>query len=393
MRKILFLLLFSIFQQPTKAEIIQLLDLPLSDGTHYTYSVNAEEKCSFAGVHEIITPKLKRKKGNILIENLNYFQRKLNLNISSVEFSPQRIIFSLTNATNISYEFRIEKPDCLLKKSIHVSNKTYVLDEVKIEYSSALVSPVVKKVIFTNHQGSNKNEDLLLYPWALRGQISSYELNLGPALSVHTNIRLNDQNKFQKNNPVVEPIPAFFFRYGPLFLNKNGLGSLVYHTGEFSVLINGLIEGEPYKGISLDERVTSTFWGGILKYDFFEFIFYKDFFKNKGSQLKLNFAPEYYIGLDWKLTPQVFIQSWSSSYVDYYFGVTAKESSSSGLRTFQGEQTLNYGTMFEAVHFIGNWSLVTSLGLKHYGKEVYSSPTVVRQDEVRFIASVLYKFF
>ncbi len=390
MAKLIALWALLFFPALTFAEVLKLLELPLYGGTTYTYSVNAAKKCSFEGVDKIFTPDLKVSDGKTIGDKIIILQRELNLGIYQSEIQPNFISFSLVNSKNIKFQFFLDKPECILRKRIVINKKEYVLDEINIEYSSALRTPVLKRVEIKD---KTHNEDLFLYPWALRGQLSAYELNVGPAMNLHSNIRWNNTDTFQRGDPVVEPVPAFFFRYGPVFLNKNGLGSLLYSSGELSLLGMGILEGEPYTSPGLNDRPKGIFLGGILKYNFLELTYYRDFFHNKGLNFKVNLAPEYYVNLDWKLSPQVFVQYWNHDYVDYYFGVHRDEVVTGGLRFYEGNSTMNYGTMFEVLHFIGKWTFVVDVGLKMYGKEVYASPTVVKQNEVRFITSILYKFF
>jgi hypothetical protein len=270
-----------------------------------------------------------------------------------------------------------------------VEETTVPLKEIKIEYSNVLVTPVIKKITITNN---DNYADLFLYPWALKGQISTYELSLGPTFNIHSNIRKSNLNRFEKSDPIIEPIPAFLFRYGTIFLNKDGLGSLLFHKNTFNLLGFGILEGEPYSTTGLHERKKGFFLGGIAKYHMAELIFYKDFFKNKGASMKLNLAPEYFPKLDWKIIPQMYVQYWDRDYVDYYFGVRPDEVTSER-KAFIGKFTFNYGTMIEAMHFVDKWTFVLDVGIKFYGTEVYTSPTVVRSNELRFITGILYKFF
>jgi outer membrane protein len=372
-----------------KAEIVELLSLPMNDGTGFLYSINQKEKCSMSGVNTIMTTELKLgHKDGALIENINLIQRKLNLAIETKDFNDDRATFSIKGATNIKFEFSYNK-NCELVKKVHYNNKTSLFDEVNIEYGNTLNSPVIKKMTII---GGGNYLNIFIYPWALRGQIATYELNAGPALNIHSNIRANNLKTFEKTDPVIEPIPVFFFRYGTIFLNKNGLGSLVFHQDDLNILVMGLLEGEPYQTQGLAERKKGFFVGSIFKYNALELIYYNDFFKDKGYNFKINIAPDFYYNSNWKFCPQVFIQYWDNKYVDYYFGVKPEEASNT-FRSYQGTHTLNYGTMFEAMHYIDKWTFISTIGIKHYGKEVYSSPTVTKSNEIRFISSVLYKFF
>lgn len=396
MLKVILIALFIFFPPFAFAEDVTLFSIPLGDGSHFDYKVDVKNKCTFEGVTEITYPSFEQsKKINFFLDKLSFFQKKLNLEIDKKEITPERITFSVKGARNIYYEFFYKKEDensldCKLVRVLHFNNKSYNMEKIVVDYTTILKSPVVKKVTIKNDQ--DENHDLNLYPWQLRGQMSAYELNVGPAINIHTNIRLNNLDKYQKTNPTVEPIPAFFFRYGPFFINKNGLGSLLYNSGDFSVLGMGLIEGEPYRALGLYAREEGVFIGSIIKYNFAELTYYNDFLKNKGYTLKLNLAPEFIYRLSWKFTPQLYLQYWNKSYVDYYFGIKPEEATSQW-KPYQGHSTFNYGGMMEINHFVERWTFAISTGVKIYGKEVYASPTVTRQKELRFIATVMYKVF
>lgn len=384
---------FALFLMPTVTfgEAFTLLKIPLNDGSHFEYVVDLKEKCSFRGVIEIKMPQLELPAGkDSLADKIGQIQKEFNLDIEESEITNESITFSIKAAENMAFEFYFKKSNCELVKVLHVNNKNFNMKAIEIDYNTFLKSPFPKKITIISNKSAI--EDLYLYPWALRGQMSLYELNVGPALNIHTNIRVNNTNRFEKNNPVVEPIPGFFFRYGPIFLNKNGLGSLLYNAGDFSIIGMGILEGEPYRGLGLQERNQGLYLGTIFKYNLAELTYYNDFFKDKGYNLKLNIAPEFYYRLSWKFTPHTFIQYWDNRYVDYFFGVKPEETASSGMRRYQGTHTLNYGTKLEVMHFKGKWTFLNELTLKFYGKEVYSSPTVSEKKEVRFITSVLYKF-
>lgn len=389
---LLHLLLF----KTTTAWPLDLINIPYGEEEKLTYSISPKNSCDFEGIEKIEAPRFFIKhEGSFVVNTLNYFQQKLNLNIDKEEITKERIFFSLTGATNIYFEFfyKKEKNKCKLVRVIHIDDMSYNLDQIDIEisYKSSLKAYVLEKIIIRDKEHAEK--DLALYPWSLRGQMSVYEFNIGPAINIHSNIRVKDRNKYNKNNPVIEPIPAFFFRYGPFFLNKNGLGSLVFNKGDLSVIAMGLLEGEPYRPPNINEREKGVFLGSILKYNFLEFTFYRDFFENKGQNLKLNLAPEYLFRMNWKFSPQLFFQFWDNKYMNYYFGVTNDEASRALIPAYQPKNTFNSGFMFELTHYAGKWTFLVSTGAKLYGKEVYKSPTVNKEVEGRFIFSILYKVF
>lgn len=378
--RLLFLFLFC-YSTNSNAEKLNLLVLPLSDGTSLIYSVEIKKPCSFEGVHQVNTTKLKLgNKDNWLIENLNFLQNRINFKIIELNLNEDFIEFSISGATNLKFKFLLEKENkCRLKKILNFNDSNYSLDEITIDYSSTFFSPVINKIIIKNN-GMDKN--LLLYPWALQGMISTYELNAGLAVKTYSNIRKSPKVLNRNSNIKVELLPAFIFRYGPIFLSKDGIGSLLFNTGEFSFLAMAIIEGEPYEAADFNQRKQGIYLGSMVKFNLLELIFYNDFFKEKGYNLKLNLAPEFYFNTDLKFKPQVFIQYWDKKYVDYYFGLSPNKLN----------QAVNYGTVFEIMHFKGRWTYLLNLGVKFYGREVSSSPSVVRANEIQLVTSLLYKF-
>ena len=396
LRKLITVSLFLLFTGNLQAEIIKLLEIPYDENSLYIYTINQKKKCSFAGVTEIIVPSFEEaQKENAVLDKVNFYQKKLNLEIHQQNITAKKISFSLTGSKNLFFEYTYNRSKksrkCELVKLIQFNNKTYKQDHLEIDYIDILKSPVIEKVVINNP--SEKVVDTNIYPWQLQGQMAAYELNLGMALNIHSNFRYKNLNRFEKNDPVIEPLPAFLFRYGPLFVNKSGAGSLLYNKGEFTILGMALLEGEPYKANGLRERKQGVYLGSIFKYNMAELTYYNDFFKDKGFNLKLNIAPEFfYKKQSWKVTPSVFIQYWDNKYVDYYFAV-GQDELDSGLRTYDPKPTINYGSMLQVVHYVEKWTLAVDLGIKIFGKEVTSSPTVVRKNELRFITSVLYKVF
>lgn len=397
MKKISFLLFFL---YSTQIFALDLITFPFGD-KQMTYSIIQPFQCSFKEVKDIQAPLFEKESSFNLPKILNYFQQKLNLEIDKQSISNERIQFNLKGSHNVYFEFFYKdmvdpvskKKYCQLIRTIRINDQSYNLEHVKLDihYKDSLNSYVMDKIIIYDKEDSKK--DLYIYPWSLQGQISAYEFNMGIAINLQSNIRKYNRTLFYRHNPVVEPIPAFFFRYGPLFLNKNGLGSLVYNNNDFSILTMALLEGEPYRALDLRDRKRGVFLGSIIKWNLVELTYYKDFFTNKGHTFKLNLAPVWTYKLNWKIGPQAFVQYWSNQYVDYYFGVTPNEALSSQYSFYNPKADLNYGINVEFTHFIRRWTIGLNLGAKFYGKEVYNSPTVNKNVEFRSTFGILYKIF
>lgn len=388
------LISFCLFNQKAHGEIIKLLELPSGMGGWLSYTIDAPFKCSFDGVKSVNEPDfLQDSQNNLVLDKINFFQRKLNLEINQLEIAKDKLTFSVKGAKNLTFAFSFDttKKNCPLVREVVFEDETYAVEKIDVEFKNYLLTPVLESMTIKSKNGSKP--DLLLYPWAMRGQMSSYEFNLGPAFNIHSNIRKDNQINFQTTDPVIEPIPAVFFRYGPFFLNQDGLGSLVFNWGDVSILALALLEGEPYKTTGIDPRTRGVYLGSIAKFDMLQVLYYKDFFSSKGTNLKVTMAPEFYPTLSWRLSPQLSVQYWDKEYVNYYYGVRPEEVSTSGFPEYVGKSSISYIGMFETLHYVDKWTFVNALGMKFYGKEVYESPTVTRKNEVRFITSIFYKFF
>ncbi len=381
-------LILFLLSSNTFAASLNLLELPLSDKTTEVYSVDLKDSCSFNGVNEIILPKLEQPKENLIIDTLDNVQKKINWSIGEQTITKDKISFNLKGAENVLFEFSFS--NCKLKREVTFNNKKHVMDSIDIEYDNTLSPPVVKNFILRD---VGKNEIEKFSPIQLDGQISSHELVLGPVVNIHTNIRLNNQKRFDRTHPVVKPVPGFMFRYGPLFLNREGAGTLAFNKGDFTVLLMGVLKGESYEAGGMRDRKEGIFLGSTLKYNLVELIYFNDFFKDRGYNFKLNFAPSFHYLTKWKFSPQAYVQYWDNKYVDYYFGVSPGETQATGLKTYNGKHTFNYGTLFEVNHYVDKWTFLGIVGAKFYGKEVYTSPTVVKKNELRLVLGVLYKVF
>ena len=373
-----------------------LLSVPMNESAPEVFSVNQTKKCSFEGVNEVIQPNLdvpKEVKDNVVTGTLNEVQKKINLKIENQKIQKDKISFNLSGSKNLTFEFsykdsnNVEK--CKLQKFVIFDEERHEMDTINIDYDDSLDPPVVKKIIIKDATGRVVEK---VFPMEMKGQIAAYEFLAGPVFNIHSNYRNNNQKRFERTHPVVKPIPGFLFRYGPLFLNREGLGTLAYHTGDLNVLVMAVLKGEAHESGGLRERRERIFAGSTLQYKFVNLTYYQDYFSNNGMNLKLNFAPSYRPLLKWKISPQVYAQYWDDRYVDYYFGVKSSESSS-GLPVYKGNSTMNYGSVVEVHHYDERWTYITAVGAKFFGKEVYNSPTMAKKHEVRLILSALYKIF
>jgi hypothetical protein len=389
MHKAIILLSSFFLPYQVRAELLTLLKIPLEDKTFYRYSVDLKTNCTFNGVDKIHSPIIREDQDqNIVVDKLEYIQKKINLEVDEKFISADRITFTLAGAKNLKFEFYFK--DCKIKKLVHYDGKPHAFENIVMKYDDTIEPPILQKLILKDSSG--KEVETLSVP-QMQGQLQAYELTIGPAVEITTNVRFNNQRKFEKNQPVIKPQPGFLARYGPIFLSKEGMGSLLYSANGLSLLGTALLKGEAYKYTGINERKDGLYLGGILKYNIIELTYYNDFFKKKGHNLKFALTQDFQKNIDWKFKPQIYVQYFDPTYVDYYYGVSAAESVTSGLPAFKGKGALNYATMLETHYFIKRWTIVGGFGAKFYGKEVYTSPTVVKTYEIRSFFGILYKIF
>lgn len=389
-------LVLVLFPFAVQAAFIPLLSIPMKDSAPEVFSVDLKKKCSFEGVTEVRQPNLDvpaEKNDNIVTGTLNEVQKNINLKLENQKIDKDKITFNLSGSKNLLFEFTFSKAsnldNCKLQKFVQFDEERHEMDSITVDYDDSLDPPVVKKIVIKDITGRIVEK---VFPIEMKGQIAAYEFLAGPLFNIHNNFRNKNQKTFERTHPVVKPIPGFLFRYGPIFFNRDGFGTLAYHTGDLSVLVMAVLKGEAYESGGLHERKERIFAGSTLQFKDVNLTYYQDYFSNNGMNLKLNYAPSYRPLLKWKISPQVYAQYWDEKYVEYYFGVKPSESAS-GLPVFKGESTLNYGSVLEVHHFDDRWTYISVLGAKFFGKEVYNSPTMTKKHEIRLILGALYKIF
>ncbi len=221
------------------------------------------------------------------------------------------------------------------------------------------------------------------------------DINFGLGVFTYDNIRPNNQKRFLKNDPVIEPLLTYQIRVGPIVLNKDGGGVALLYFKNFKLMGLIVYEGKPYKTDGMEERKRSFFVGGGTRIYFFEGIYYQDVqSRSYGKMLRLSIAPEYEFGKNFTLSTRLYAQFYNQKYVDYYFGVRANEQDLTiGREAYVGKRATNYGLLLQNIWEVGRTKYVLATEYKKYDPRVYNSPTVSRQDEKRLILGFLYKFY
>ena len=300
------------------------------------------------------------------------------------------IIFKLKSAKNFEFHYIIKKNTCTGVLYVNKDQELSPIKMVEIDYRNALGFPTVKTMhMFLSDSPSPISVDAN----KLEGYTPFYEVGLGMALNIHSNIRRNERRRFNRWDPVVEPLPTFMLRYGPLFANRDGFGMVLVPLKNFALLTTFLLEGEPYKADFVRARKRSLYFGPLLKINLLEVLYYKDIRSiSNGTVLKISLAPEFKISQYWTINPRVYYQYWDYKYVDYYFNVSDEEARSLKTQTFHGDEADNYGFAINNIYKLDKCDFILSFGHKFYDKSVSNSPLVTRDNEMRIISGFIYKF-
>lgn len=320
---------------------------------------------------------------------------KAYFGIDHQEVTKGQFSFYLNSLKDLRFDITLKKVGrkCVVSKKVQFENLNYEIDSLRIHYHYRLAFPTLNFIEFFNKSVSPLKPVLTIENYQARGYFPFYELKLGGAMFVHTNIRPNDKRAYHRQNPIYLPRPTFMVRYGPLFLNNDGLGSLLLPLEHFTLLAAFILEGEPYEADGLRERKQSIYFGPLIKSHFLEIHYYREIWDEHGGEvLKISLAPEFNFLSNYTFNPRVFYQLWDNRYVDYYFGVNRAEAEVVG-STYKGTQTENYGLEFRNTLKYKKFEYVLSAGMKFYGSSVTNSPITIKDYEYQFLAGFLYNFF
>lgn len=311
--------------------------------------------------------------------------------VSTKKYTEDEIQFQFQMAKNLMFTYRKNAQTCDFELFVKWEDSLEKVEKIHVNYYQRLGVPTLKTLTITTEDFPKSKQ---FRPYEFVGYLPFYEFNVGLAANIHSNIRPNEKRRFNRWDPVVEPIPTFLIRYGPLFVNNDGAGSVILPLEYFTLLATFLLEGEPYQSDFIRNRKKSLYFGPLLKIKWLELLYYKDIREiSYGEVLKITLAPTFEFTNTWTFNPRVFWQYWDDEYVDYYFGVNGQEAQALGIESYATSETKNYGFMFRNVLKYKRWNFVASTGMKFYGKEVDNSPLTIRDNEFRLILGFLYNLF
>lgn len=377
---IIFIAFFTFFGARAQ-ETLELLRFNLLDSEKVIYSIEKPEECSF--VNSDIAKGIMYNSENNSFKKFNFLE-KIYFKIKNVKKLDQNIKLELSLASNTHFIFSYKK--CSLQKNIVINEKSYPFEKIEVFYKDALGAPVLDYFKIKD----DKNERTL-YQHALKGHLPLYELKVGPAVSIRTNFRPDNRRIFRRTNPTIQPIPAFIFRYGNLFINKDGAGAAFLASEGLTALFAAIRDGEPYERPGIKERRNGIMLGPIFNYNNLQVRYMKNWFdKEKGSELKVSYSYEFRPTNDLHIIPRVYLQAWDTRYSDYYVGVDPDETA---FQPYEGRRSLNYSSMMRILYFDERIIYLADFGFKFLDKKIYRSPIVSTKVEWRATLGVLYRVF
>lgn len=341
---------------------------------------------------EVINNQTQQARELNLIEKIYYGVENQTLAITNeLTFS----LSSLINAKIRLTDLRQTPQGCKFNKIIKFQDQTISFEKLIVHYEFNLNFPTLDYIEISPKTSGPIKSNPVIHNYQARGYFPFHEFKVGLAVFNHTNIRPGDRRTFHQGPTIYEPIPAFMIRYGPIFLNHNGLGALLLPFKYFTLLSAIILDGEPYRGTGLKERERSYYFGPILKSYFFEFQYFKEVAGiNSGEIMKFTLAPEIELADHITLSPRIYYQIWDKRYVNYYFGIH-KDELDSPLAPFsyRGKQEHNWGYFLRGTLKQKKIDYFFEVGMKVFGSSVRNSPITRTDRDYQLTLGFLYNIF
>lgn len=220
-----------------------------------------------------------------------------------------------------------------------------------------------------------------------------FQMSLGGALAIKTNIRKDNLDEAEDSDPIVVPVPFASFAWGPAKISGRGLELTSFENGIFGVSALLSRYGSNYKALGMAKRKAGFFAGAGLKLFSFNAIFKKDIDNDShGSVFDLSWTHRFAPLFNASIFPSVKIgaEYMSQKLLSYYYGVRPDEvTPERPAYSPTGGWSYSVGLNFMFKH-TNNLSTIFGPAVKLFGSEVKNSPTVVRNEEYSvFIATFI----
>tara|TARA_R110000868_G_scaffold61524_5_gene187005 strand:- start:6084 stop:7286 length:1203 start_codon:yes stop_codon:yes gene_type:complete len=394
LRSLAFLLLifFSFLASALEVEVMRLDLRPSGSRVVYKAAFD-QQKCEFIpGVEptfyrDVVTPL------GTWQQEQNFLDR-LYFGVKEQSIAPDKLRLVLNAADNIELLAIPIKSggDCIIKRLMNDPAGPKEIGSIEIVLDMTFGVPVLSEVIIENHNNI-KYKKSKLRPWDLSGYFPIYEAHVGLGVNIHSNIYKENDKRYWRTDPAIEPVPLALVRIGPFFLNKDGAGVLLLPFEKATLLATFHIDGEPFRADGYRERKKSIYSGFIFKVKDFYTQYFKDIGNVSGGWVA-NFAwnPEWHLSNQYSISPRIMIQRWDGDYTDYYFGTDVHESPRFGT-TYQADPVWNGLYTVTQSYRWGRLKGLLITELKIYGDSVKNSPLTKQRSEFRLITGFLYNLF
>src|SRR5690606_26734914 len=116
--------------------------------------------------------------------------------------------------------------DCVIRRLMNDGVGPKEITSIEIVIDNTFGVPILSEISISGTE-KIKREKSTLRPWDLSGYFPIYEASVGLGFNLHSNIYKSNDKRYWRTDPAFEPVPLFFIRLGPFFLNRDGAGALI----------------------------------------------------------------------------------------------------------------------------------------------------------------------
>ena len=218
-------------------------------------------------------------------------------------------------------------------------------------------------------------------------------IRFGPAVDIRNNHRLfNTAYRFDENE-IYQLKPTGYMKWDQFMVNDKGLQYSFYKSLPFEVFVNGNLHGENYESTSIAKRRPTVFAGGGIRiYPLSIFSLWDLEGKSNGQMTQILLQAPVQKG-PWIFFPTLGYTLYSENYAQYYYGVSANESSAQ-LPSYvleKGQDSFfNFKLFYQALE---RWQIYTMTEYRSFHKDIENSPTVNNKSLYTLNLGLVYKFY
>ncbi|CAM3785382.1 outer membrane protein [Polynucleobacter brandtiae] len=202
--------------------------------------------------------------------------------------------------------------------------------------------------------------------------------------------------------PQTAVLPYGFFDYKRLAVRIDQIAFKTIKLGAGHLEIVGKVDPDTYKvksvinGQTINKGYQAPIGLGTFQetdMGIFMLNLYHDFGKSRGNLLEFNYFGEVELIDQIKIYPQLGIEQQSSSYANYYYGITSEEALQTGYQAFNAKTSTNplAGFLLE-IPVVDDWYLNLYGKRKWLGNGVGNSPVLTKSFQDTVFVGLAYRF-